>query len=118
MSKTPTAQQVGEAVLLLASLFNGGVAVAAPQPAKTEPGGGGSPSTAGANTAADTTKVDGNSQGLDQTAFTKLGLDFAKADKGVKLKGILAGYGVERLGEIKPEQYDEFLGKIEEAKLA
>lgn len=117
MSKTPTAQQVGEAVLLLASLFNGGVAVAAPQPAKTEPGGGGSPSTAGASTAADP-KVEGNSQGLDQTAFTKLGLDFAKADKGVKLKGILAGYGVERLGEIKPEQYDEFLGKIEEAKLA
>lgn len=68
----------------------------------------------------------GNSQGLDAAAFAKIGMGFAKecGDQGAKLKAIWAdfktkdGGPITRLGEVQESDYDAFLEKIEEAKLA
>lgn len=120
MSKTPTAQQVGEAVLLLASLF-GGTAVAATPPAGAKTPEATPPSSgASGTTAAESTAVEGNSQGLSVEAFTKAGIDLTKtANGGAKAggplaKAVLTEFKVERFGEIAPKDYDAVLAKIEE----
>lgn len=130
MAKTnaPTAQQIGEAVLLLASLFGGAAVVSPPAGAATPPkdepkttSSDASATTAAESTGAEEGPVKGNSQGLDVAAFTKLGLEFANSNKptsGNQLKEILKSFGQERLGAINPKDYDALLEKIEEAKLS
>lgn len=82
--------------------------------------------SAPADTTPEPQKADGNSQGLDAAAFAKIGMAFAKerGDQGAKLKAIWAdfktkdGSPITRLGEVQESDYDAFLEKIEEAKLA
>lgn len=124
-AKTPTDAEIGAAVRVLAAVLFGGVAtVSPPATGKTRET---QPTTAGSDATGSTPegqKADGppagNSQNLSTEAFTKVGLDFAKskADNGASLKAIMAEFGVERLGAVPVEKYDEFLAKIEEGKLA
>lgn len=118
-------EAIGKAVVLIASLFNLGAAAAVPQSAGGSKPKEPSPATpAASEPTPEAPKADdnaGNSQGLSPEAFTKIGIDFANSNKptsGTQLKGILTSYGVERLSQIAAKDYDAFLEKIEEAKLA
>jgi hypothetical protein len=129
---TPDYEAIGKAVVLLASLFNSGAAVAAPSPSTTSTSASNAAESSGA--AASTPEapkdepagVEGNSQGMSKDDFSKFGMAFAKecGDQGAKLKAIWANYkqadgsDVKKLSDVQEKDYDAFIAAIEEARLA
>lgn len=123
----PTAQQVGEAVLLLASLFSGG-AVATPHPvaAKADKPKAETPTPSVSSSTPAPAKVEPVATGtLTPEGFSKLNIDYAREckDGGAKLKAVwasitpLSGTPAAKASDYDPSQYDEVLAAIEEDKL-
>lgn len=112
-STTPTAQQVGEAVLLLASLFNSGAA--APQSTASTASSKSDEKPAPTASTPEAPKAD-ESPFADTGEWSKRGMTWAQSfkDKGVTAKGLLTEFSVEKFSDVPVEKRAEFAARQEE----